>query len=119
MTRVKNWWARDRKFYRFRDNPDYIVYTVTGSMDKAFELFRQGKLDFFPLSFPRYCIQCEIEEIYRATSSAGIFTTTTPALRAEFTSTALKPLLDNLDVRLGINYSRQWKKVLETIFAAT
>ena len=45
LTRVKNWWAKDKKHYRYRYNPDFIEYKVIGSADKAFEMFRQGQLD--------------------------------------------------------------------------
>lgn len=117
MTRVKSWWARDHKYYRYRFNPDYIVYDVTGSMDKAFELFRQGKLDFFPLSFPRlWYDKCEIVEIYRGYIERGIFYNDYPRITRGIYINCSKPLLDNLDVRLGINYSLNWKKVLEIDF---
>ena len=117
MTRVKNWWARDRKYYRLRYNPDYINYQVTGSMDKAFELFRQGKLDFFPLQFPRlWYDKCEIEEIYRGYIERGLFYSDYPRITRGIYINTSKPLLDNLDVRLGINYSLHWKKVLEIDF---
>ena len=47
QTRVKDWWAKDLKYYRYRFNPDKMVHTVIRDESKAFELFRAGELDTF------------------------------------------------------------------------
>ncbi|MDP6860619.1 MAG: ABC transporter substrate-binding protein, partial [Verrucomicrobiales bacterium] len=40
LTRDKDWWAKDKKFYRYRFNTDKIRYTVVRDISKAWELFR-------------------------------------------------------------------------------
>jgi len=54
MSRVKNWWAKDLKFYQHRFNVDQIIYRVIGEKTKAFELFKLGEIDMFGLSTPDY-----------------------------------------------------------------
>ncbi len=47
QTRVKDWWAKDRKYYKYRFNPNRIIHLVVRDESKAFELFRAGELDSF------------------------------------------------------------------------
>lgn len=117
MTRVKDWWARDRKFYRYRFNPDYIEYRVIGSLDKAYEMFRQGQIDFFPMTMPQYWYdKSEIPEVYNGYIEKGVFYNDYPRITRGIYINCSKPLLDNQDIRLGINYSLNWRKVLEIDF---
>jgi len=50
LTRVKDWWARDLKHFRYRFNPDRIRITVIRDSAKAFEAFRKGDLDTYGLT---------------------------------------------------------------------
>ncbi|NNC88509.1 MAG: hypothetical protein HKN82_08645, partial [Akkermansiaceae bacterium] len=44
LTRAKDWWAKDRKYYRYMYNPDKLHYLVVRDRSKAWELFRAGQL---------------------------------------------------------------------------
>ena len=57
LTRAKDWWAKDRKFYRYRFNADKIVYRVVRDQSKVWELFRAGEIDFFMITSPQYWYQ--------------------------------------------------------------
>ncbi|MEZ5387744.1 MAG: hypothetical protein R3F13_19730 [Prosthecobacter sp.] len=46
LRRVKDWWARDLKHYRYVFNCDHLEYKIIASQDKAFEMFRQGEFDY-------------------------------------------------------------------------
>ena len=117
LSRVKDWWAKDKKHYRYRFNPDFIEYRVIASPDKAFELFRQGQLDFFYASLPRYWYdKSEIPEIYNGYIERHVFYNEFPRVSRGIYLNQSKPPLDNLDVRLGINYSLNFKKVIDVDF---
>ncbi|MEE4298497.1 MAG: ABC transporter substrate-binding protein, partial [Pseudomonadales bacterium] len=45
LTRVDDWWAKDRKFWRNRYNFDRITLTVVRDAAKRFEAFRKGEVD--------------------------------------------------------------------------
>lgn len=117
LTRVKNWWAKDRKNFRYRFNPDFIEYKVVANMDKAFEMFRQGQLDFYLMGLPRYWYdKAEIPEIYNGYIERGLFYSVYPRISRGVYLNQSKPPLDNLDVRLGINHALNFKKVIEIDF---
>ena len=65
LTRDKNWWAKDKKYYKYRFNPDEMVYTTIRDESKAFELFRAGQLDVFHLTRPKLWYEkSEIEPVF-------------------------------------------------------
>jgi len=120
LSRVKNWWARDKKYYRYLFNADRLEYKVIGSTDKAWELFRQGKIDFFSNRFaalpPLYWYEkSEAPEFYNGYIEKGLFYNVYPRISRGIYLNQSKPPLDNLDVRLGINYSLNFQKVIDVI----
>jgi len=116
LSRVKDWWAKDKKFYRYRFNPDLIEFKVITSMDKGFEMFRQGQLDFFYASPPPYWYdKSEIQEFYNGYIERGIFYNVYPRISRGIYLNQSKPPLDNLDVRVGINYALNFQKVIDVI----
>jgi microcin C transport system substrate-binding protein len=114
LSRVKDWWARDKKHYRYRYNVDFIEYRVTASQDKAFEMFRQGKLDYFIGGLPRYWYdKTEIPEVHKGYIERHMFFYEFPQPTWGIRLNENKPPLDNLDVRIGINYALNFQKVIE------
>lgn len=114
LTRVRNWWAKDKKNYRYRFNPDYIEYTVVGSVDKAWEVFRQGKLDWFPMALPRYWYdKSEIDEFYRGYIERHMFYNDFPRISRGIYINCSKPILDNVDVRIGIAHAMNVQKIID------
>ena len=117
LGRVKDWWARDLKHYRYICNVDFIEHRIIASQDKAFELFRQGKLEYFIAGLPRYWYdKTEIPEIYNGYIERHIFYNEYPQVTWGIRLNESKPPLDNLDVRLGINYAMNFQKVIEVDF---
>ncbi len=45
LVRVKDWWARDRRFYRYRCNADAIEHHFLTDEAQAWEFFLRGRLD--------------------------------------------------------------------------
>lgn len=117
LSRLKDWWARDKKHYRYIYNVDYIEYRIVASQDKAFEMFRQGQLDYFIGGLPRYWYdKAEIPEVYRGYIERHVFYNQYPQVTWGVYLNESKPPLDNRDLRLGINYAMDFKKVIEVDF---
>jgi microcin C transport system substrate-binding protein len=117
QTRVKDWWARDRKYYRHRFNPDKIVHTVVRDEAKAFELFRAGELDTFLITRPELWYEkSEIDPVYNGYIERVTFFTRYPKIpRGLYINVSKRPL-DNRDARIGIQHSLNWRKVNEVMF---
>jgi microcin C transport system substrate-binding protein len=117
LTRLKNWWARDKKHYRYRFNPDFIEYKVVGSMDKTWEMFRQGQIDWFALGLPRYWYdKSEVPEFYNGYIERQKFFNDFPRISRGIYINQSKPLLDTLDVRIGIAHALNFQKVIDVDF---
>ncbi len=117
QTRVKDWWAKDHKFYRYRFNPDKIVNTVVRDESKAFELFRAGELDTFLITRPEFWYEkSEMPPVYNGYVERATFYKQYPKVPLGLYLNVSKPPLDNLDVRLGINHAMNWQKLIDVMF---
>ena len=52
--RKKDWWAKDRKYFKNRFNVDIVVFDVIRDGNLQWEYFKKGKLDVFGLTMPKY-----------------------------------------------------------------
>lgn len=117
QTRVRDWWARDRKYYRYRFNPDKIVHTVVRDDSKAFELFRAGELDTFFLTRPeRWYEKSEIEPVYKGHIERVTFYNRYPKVPLGLYLNVSKPLLNDRNVRIGIHHAMNWQKVIDVMY---
>lgn len=117
QTRVKDWWAKDKKFYKYRFNPDKIVHTVVRDESKAFELFRAGELDTFYLTRPEYWYEkSEIDPVFKGYIERYTFYNQYPALPRGLYMNVSKPLLDEKQIRIGIQHAMNWRKVIDVIY---
>jgi microcin C transport system substrate-binding protein len=117
QTRVKDWWAQDRKYYRYRFNPDKIVSTVVRDESKAFELFRAGQLDTYLITRPELWYEkCQIEPVYKGYIERVTFYNRYPKVPRGLYLNVSKPPLDNRDVRIGIQHAMNWQKVIDVMF---
>lgn len=116
LTRVKNWWAKDKKFWRYRFNPDRIVLRVVRLTEKAFELFRQGELDAdeMMMGLPSYWYdKMEIPEVHKGYIHKAKFYNIWPGSQAGLWLNTVVPPLDNKDVRYGLCYATNYQKVID------
>jgi microcin C transport system substrate-binding protein len=117
QTRVKDWWARDRKYYRHRFNPDKIVSTVVRDESKAFELFRAGQMDTFFLTRPELWYEkSEMEPVYKGYIERVTFYNRYPKVPRGLYLNVAKPPLDDRNVRIGIQHAMNWQKVIDVMF---
>jgi microcin C transport system substrate-binding protein len=114
---VKNWWGDNQRYYRNRFNAENIIYRIVRDPDKLFQMFLVGDLDFIEIRVPKYWYSLndkkpvndgyiEKHTFYydRPVPTWGLFLNT------------IKPGLDNLNVRLGIQYATDWQRVINTFF---
>ena len=117
QTRVKNWWAKDEKFYRYRFNPDQMLHIVVRDENKAFELFRAGEIDTFDLTSPEFWYQkSEIDPVFKGYIERYTFYNQYPALPRGMYLNVSKPLLEEKQIRIGIQHAMNWQKVIDVIF---
>lgn len=116
ITRVKDWWAKDKKFYKNRFNVDRIVYRVVRLQDKSFELFRQGEIDVEQLSMaiPEYWYdKLEIPEVHKGYIHKTKYYNVWPSSQAGLWINTAVPPLDNRDLRIGLCYATNYQKVID------
>ncbi len=117
LTRAKDWWAKDKKYYRYRFNPDHIVYTVIRDENKAFELFRAGQLDAFFLTLPDYWYEkSEIPQVFDGYIERYKFYTQYPRVPRGIYMNVSRPRLDDRNIRLGLQHALNWRKVIDVMF---
>jgi microcin C transport system substrate-binding protein len=115
LTRVKDWWAQDLKYWRYRFNPDRVRLTVIRDNAKAFEAFRKGDIDFFDLRLAEDWydkLPDSAPEVQKGYLQKHKFYNVIPRPTYGFWMNQTKPLLDNRDIRVGINYALNWDLVL-------
>lgn len=114
LSRVKDWWAKDLKFYKNRFNVDRIVYRVIRLPEKAFELFLQGSIDFMPLDTPDYWYErSEAPPVHNGYIEKATFYRIWPSSAAGLYLNCAKAPLDQRDVRIGMSYAMNYQKVID------
>ncbi len=116
LTRVKDWWASDKKFYKNRFNVDRIIYRVVRLQEKVLELFRQGEIDAEELMMgvPEYWYEkMEIPEVFNGYIQKAKFYNVWPSSQAGlWLNTAVYPL-NNKELRVGLCYATNYQKVID------
>lgn len=114
MTRVKDWWAKDRKYTRNLFNANRIHYLLVRDDEKAFELFKKGRIDMFSLGLPkRWYEQMEIPAVFNGYIEKVTFYNEYPRVPRGLYLNHSKPPLDQLDVRIGIQHATDWQSVID------
>jgi len=117
LTRVKDWWAKDLKYYRYRFNPDRIRYLLIRYPSKCYELFKVGEIDMFSISAPSYWYEkTEVKPVFDGYIEKKKFYTNYPLVPLGLYLNMDEGILKNKDVRLGINHSMNMQKVNDQIF---
>ncbi len=119
LTHVKNWWASDKPFFRHRYNFDRIHFQVIRDPNKAFEAFKRGDLDSFSLTQPQYWYEklpdsdplVQDGYIHKIT-----FYNEIPCPSYGLYLNEAMPLLNNRDIRVGINYATDFDLVDKQYF---
>ena len=119
LTRIDNWWAKDLKFWRNRYNPDRIQFNVIRDNPKVFEAFKRGDIDQFSLNLAEYWydkLPNDDPDVAGGYIQKSVFYNQKPRPTYSLAINTAKPILDNRDVRIGINYATNWQLVIDKFF---
>jgi microcin C transport system substrate-binding protein len=114
LSRVKNWWAKDQKYYRYLYNPDRIEYKLIREMEKAFVLFKRGEIELFPLGQPKFWYEkTEIPQVFDGYVEKATFFNDYPRSPYGLYFNQAYPPLANLDIRIGLQHATHWQRVID------
>jgi microcin C transport system substrate-binding protein len=119
LTRLDSWWAKDKKFYRNRFNADRIQLNVIRDTPKVFEAFKRGDIDQFGLNLAEYWYEKlpdDDPDVEAGYIKKATFYNQRPRPNFGLWINTAQPLLDNLDVRIGIAHATNWDLVIERFF---
>jgi len=119
LTRLENWWAKDKKFWRNRFNPDRIQLNVIRDTPKVFEAFKRGDIDQFSLSLAEYWydkLPNDDPDVQGGYIHKTTFYNQRPRPTYGLWMNSARPLLDTKDIRIGINHATNWQLVIDNYF---
>jgi len=119
MTRVQDWWAKDLKYWRNRYNPDRINFTVIRDTAKVFEAFKRGDIDNFKIRTAEYWYENlpdDDPDVANGYVHKYEFYNGGPRSNWGLWLNTARAPLDNLDVRLGIQYASNFDLVMDRYF---
>ena len=115
LTRVKDWWAKDRKYYRNRFNPDRIEYQQIRDEEKTFQMFLRGDIDIYLLSDAnKWYERTQVEQVFNGWIHRATFYNQYPRPSRGLYINMSRPLLDDRDIRIGLCHATNWEKVIDT-----
>ncbi len=119
LTRVQDWWANDKKHFRYRYNVDRLHLTVIRDTEKMFEAFRRGDLDQFGLNLAEYWYEKLPDsdpDVQAGYIHKSLFYNQRPRPNFGLWINTSRPLLEDRNIRLGINHATNWGLVIEKYF---
>lgn len=119
ITRLEDWWAKDKKYFRNRYNVDRIVLSVIRDSNNVFEAFKRGDIDQFGLNLAEHWYEKLPDsdpDVQNGYIHKSVFYNERPRPNYGLWINTSRPLLDNRDVRLGIQYATNWDLVISSFF---
>ncbi len=117
MKRVRNWWARDRKFTRYSCNVDSIIYSFVSDNTKARELFRIGELDILSArEATNWYEGLEIEPVHKGYIERVHFNNIWPRNCFGFHLNCSRPPFNSKTMRMGFHHALNIQAVINTTF---
>ncbi len=117
FTRVTPWWGDSRRFYRHRYNPDAQSFRIVREVDKSFQMFLQGEFDLMPVGTPRYWYGLNEQPAYQLGYLSKVqFYNDVPRPPYGIYINSLRAPLDQLEVRIGLQHSLDFERVIATFY---
>ena len=117
MRRVKDWWARDRKYYKNRFNVDSIEFEVISNPEKAFDAFLAGRLDFYHTYLDRqpanWHEKLDVEAFTNGWIGRAQFYNDYPRPSSGLYMNCSKPLLSDIRIRRGLQHAMNMQRVID------
>ncbi len=119
LTRVPNWWASDKPFFRHTENVERIHLEVIRDLNNAVEAFKRGDIDFYSLnrSVLWYEKLPNDDPLVRDGYIDKVtFYNQVPQPNFGFYLNTDQPLLNNRNIRRGIAYASDFDLVDKEYF---
>jgi len=119
LVRQKDWWADQKKFFRYRFNPNQIKVSVIRDYNKAFEVFLKGDLDMFGLSKAEFWygkLPHEHPLVAKGYLTKATFYNQTPPPSYALRINSRQPPMDDLNTRKGFHHAINFDLVLKKVF---
>lgn len=118
QTRQADWWADDKKFWRYRYNPIQRLFKVTRDPDKAIEAFNAGEYDSVRVRTPDVWGEKigDREPARKGWIVRAQFRNEVPRPCYSLRLNKSQPLLDNRDIREGIQYATDFDGAIAQVF---
>ena len=119
LVRQKDWWADQKRFHRYRFNPDRIHVSVVRDYNKAFEIFLKGGIDMFGLAKPEFWYE-KIPDDHPLVANGYLtkltFFNQIPPPSYALRINSQKAPLDDKNVRIGFHHAMNFELILNKIF---
>lgn len=115
LTHVRDWWARDKKNWRYRFNPAKIRLSIIRDTPKSFEAFKKGEIDFFGLALAEYWydkLPDSDPDVQAGYIHKVKFYNEIPRPTYGLWMNTSRPHLDNKEIRVGIQFATNWQLVI-------
>lgn len=117
LSRVRNWWAAERRYTRYSCNVDSIVYSFLSETSKVRELFRIGEIDALPARDSDFWYEgLEIEPVHRGFIQRIRFYNMWPRNCFGFHLNTSRPPFNNSFLRQGFHHSLNIQAVINSLF---
>lgn len=117
FSRVKDWWARDKKFYRYSCNVNHITYLFLAEESKGLELFRTGQIDILLVNKPDlWHEKMEIPEVHNGYIERATFYTSYPRYPVGLFLNEARPPFNDLNMRLGFQHAVNMQRVDDIVY---
>lgn len=119
LRRDPEWWAKDRRFFRGRFNPDRVELNVIRDANKAAESFARGDIDMMELTSPKFWYETLNEnqpDIAAGRIQRYQFYNQMPRPEWGLWINTAKTALADRNVRLGLHHSSNFELVCDQYF---
>ncbi len=119
LRRKKDWWAKDKKHFRYRFNADTVKFNVIRDSSKYFETFRRGEIDLFDLTLSEDWYEKlpnDAPEVLSGYIQKTLFYNQHPRPTYGLWINTNQDLLKNKSVRIGIQHASNWALVIDKYF---
>lgn len=114
--RKAQWWGDDKRYFKHRFNPDFVRIKLIRDVNIAYQYFRKGELDSFPLLMPRLWHKKAQGRIYEKGYAGKIkFYNDLPRPISGLFLNEDSPLLSDIRVRYAIAHALNIDKVIDTV----
>ena len=114
--RLADWWANNKRYYRYRFNPDHIHVKVIRDMNIAWQYFEKGELDSFGLVLPDFWHNKATGELFDQGYIGKVwFYNSTPQPAQGLWLNMAAPPLDDSRVRYALAQCLDFDRVIKTV----